>query len=105
MKLDRLTSTTARPTQETHERMVSASEHTVERVEAMEGIDVDRQRSRQQELAAANPNAVGPFEGQEQVLASARQVAQTLTSLGHQRQALIALGALASRFTRVDEKA
>ena len=105
MKLDRLEAKTAKPTQEARERGQIAAAHTVRRVEALEGVEADRQRSLQQELAAADPRAAAPFSGQEQVLAAAREVARTITSLGNQRSALIALHSLARSLSRVDEQA
>ena len=54
MKLPSLASTTQHPTRESVERVRHADEQ-VRRVELMEGVEGDRQRSLQQELAEIEP--------------------------------------------------
>lgn len=80
MKLTRLDSTTARPSGEAAARAQAAPER-VRRVEAMEGVEGDRQRSLRQELAEIDPRAVGPFAGQAQVMSDARIIAEQLARL------------------------
>ena len=81
MKLTPLSSTTARASSEAVARGREAATAQVRRVEAMEGAEGDRQRSLQQELSEVDPRAVGPFEGHEQIIRDARQVAESLAHL------------------------
>ena len=81
MKLTRLDSTTARPSGEAAARAQAAAPERVRRVEAMEGVEGDRQRSLRQELAEIDPRAVGPFAGQAQVMSDARIIAEQLARL------------------------
>jgi hypothetical protein len=104
MKLSRLESTTQHTSPEAAERARHVSASTIRRVEASEGVEGDRQRSLQQELAEYDPRAIGPFEGSELVLDSARQVAAQLTLLGSNMNGLVKLQALSQRFTRIDDK-
>ena len=76
MKLERLASTTETLSSEARERArVAASER---RVEAMEGVEGDRQRSLRQEIDSVEQLAIGEFAGQAQPLESARRVADQL---------------------------
>lgn len=68
MKLSRLSSTTQRPTQESIERVRHVDEERIRRVEVMEGVEGDRQRSLQQEMAEIQPAALGDFHGEEKGL-------------------------------------
>ncbi len=79
MKLDRLTSTTRQISHEAAERARAAAADNHRRVEAAEGIDPDRERSAQQELAAAAETSV-PTEGQAQQVA--KGVAAKILDLG-----------------------
>ncbi len=81
MTLSRLVSTTQRPTADAVARARAAVDAPVRRVEAMEAVTADRERSRQQELAEVDPRSLGPFAGGERVLADARQVAASLSGL------------------------
>lgn len=81
MKLTRLDSTTARPSGEAAARAQAAAPERVRRVEAMEGVEGDRLRSLRQELAEIDPRAIGPFNGQAQVMSDARMIAEKLASL------------------------
>ena len=105
MKLDRLTSTTAKPSQEALERGREAVAQDFRRVEASEGVDPDRQRSLQQELRAAHADSASVLKGEAQAAATARLVVQTLGQLGAQRQGLIALRGLSTVLPRIDEQA
>jgi hypothetical protein len=81
MKLTRLDSSTARLASEAVQRAHESAADQVRRVEAMEGVEGDRQRSLRQELAEIDQRAVGPFEGQDQVIRDAREIAGRLASL------------------------
>ncbi|NTV68941.1 MAG: hypothetical protein HGA71_02225 [Azonexaceae bacterium] len=81
MKLNRLSSTTQRPTRESSERVRPVDNEQIRRVEVMEGIEGDRQRSLLQEIAEVDPSAVGDFHGQERVLQGARDVAAQLLEM------------------------
>ena len=103
MKLNRLESTTQHTTPELTERARHVS-GSIRRVEAQEGVEGDRQRSLQQELAEFDPRAVGPFEGSEVILDNARQVAAQLTLVGTNLKGLVKLQTLSQRFSRIDDK-
>lgn len=89
MKLDRLSSTTQSISPESRERARHVADETVLRVDAMEGIEGDRQRSLQQELADFDPRAVGGFDGGELIMANAQELAQQLSLLGDAANALV----------------
>lgn len=89
MKLDRLSSTTQSISPESRERARHVADETVLRVGAMEGIEGDRQRSLQQELADFDPRAVGGFDGGELIMANAQELAQQLSLLGDAANALV----------------
>lgn len=76
MKLERLASTTETLSSEARERARVAAPEP--RVEAMEGVEGDRQRSLRQELDSVEQLAIGQFSGPAQQLASAREVAEQL---------------------------
>lgn len=103
MKLNCLESSTQHTTPELVERSRHVSD-SIRRVEAQEGIEGDRQRSLQQELAEFDPRAIGPFEGAEVIRDNARQVAAQLTLLGNKLDGLVKLQGLSQRFTRIDDK-
>lgn len=102
MKLPSLASTTQHPTRESVERVRHADEQ-VRRVELMEGVEGDRQRSLQQELAEIETAAIATFEGQEQILREATETAAQLLALGTAADALIKTGALPKVLPAVDE--
>ncbi|MDD2884932.1 MAG: hypothetical protein PHT48_07825 [Dechloromonas sp.] len=81
MKLARLEATTQTHSADAVARAHAAVDAPVRRVEAMEAVAIDRERSLQQELAEVDPRALGPFAGGERVLADARQVAASLSHL------------------------
>ncbi|MFZ2269375.1 MAG: hypothetical protein WAV95_17520 [Azonexus sp.] len=105
MKLNRLESTTRKHSSQAVERLPQGAAEQVRRVEAAEGVEADRQRSLQQELAEFDPRAVGPFEGGERLLQEAREVAAQLTLLGAAADAMLNLGPAARAFCQVDDKA
>ena len=82
MKLTRLASTTQRPTRESIERPRPLDDERIRRVEMLEGIEGDRQRSLQQEIAEIVPGAIADFKGGKQILQEARDMAAQLSSLG-----------------------
>lgn len=104
MKLSRLESTTQSHSPEVAERSRQSAAERVRRVEAMEGVEGDRQRSLQQEVAEVDPQAIGPFAGAEHVLEDARAVAAELTLLGTSASGLLKLRALSIPVERIDDK-
>jgi len=105
MKLSRLASTTQPHSPDAIERVRHVAGESVRRVEALEGVEGDRQRSLQQELADFDPRAVGSFEGGEQILQDARQLAAELTLLGNSRKGLLKLQAISLPCSRIDDQA
>lgn len=105
MKLNRLESTTQHISHDAVERAEHVSAAGVRRVEAMEGVEGDRQRSLQQDIAAFDPKAIGPFEGRERTLEDARQVAAQLSLLGNSANGLLKLRALSVACKRIDDEA
>lgn len=105
MKLNRLASTTQRPSQESSERARHVAGQRIRRVEALEGVESDRQRSLQQEIAEIAPGAIGAFKGGERVLQDARDVAAQLTALGPAVDELIKPTALPAAIKGVDDTA
>lgn len=105
MKLNRLASTTQQHSPDAIERVRHVAGQSVRRVEALEGIEGDRQRSLQQEIAEFDAKAIGPFAGDERMLQGARQVAAELTLLGTNRNGLLKLQALSHACVRIDDKA
>ena len=105
MKLTRLSSTTQRPTQESIERVRLADDERIRRVEVMEGVEGDRQRTLQQELAEIEAAAVGDFHGEEKVLQEARDVAAQLLDLDVGTDSLIKPGVPLDRLIGIDDTA
>ena len=105
MKLNRLDSSSQHHSQTALERVRHTASDDVRRVEAMEGVDSDRQRSLQQEIAEVDPRALGAFCGSAHVLQDAREVAAQLTLLGGNAQGLLQLQALSLRYPRIDDEA
>lgn len=103
MKLSRLESTTQSATREAGERARQAANASVRRVEAMEGVAPDRERSLSQELAEFDPRAVGPFGGQALIFANARQLADQLLKLGPALRSLCQLSPAATP-KRIDDE-
>jgi hypothetical protein len=77
MKLNRLDSTTQPLSREAVARARHVAGEQVRRVEAPEGVEGDRQRSLQQELAEFDPRAIGPFEGNAHICGTPRSRAAT----------------------------
>lgn len=92
MSLDRLSSTTQQYSRESVERAKAAAGERQRRVEAMEGVEGDRQRSLRQELAEAE--TPGPVMEDERMRAKARQLAENLRALGRRADALLRMPAL-----------
>ena len=63
MKMSRLPSTTQQATPEAAERAALVQAGSVRRVEPMEGVVNERERSLQQDMAEVDPRAVGPLSG------------------------------------------
>ena len=106
MKLSRLESTTQQHSPEAVERASHAQAQQIRRVEAMEGVVADRQRSLQQELADIDPRAQGPFAGGERILEDTRQLAAQLSELGSESNRLIKpVAGKDQLFTRIDASA
>jgi len=103
MKLTRLSSTTQRTTRESSERLRPLDSEQVRRVELMEGIEGDRQRTLQQEIAEVDPGAVGDFHGQERVLQDARNVAAQLLEMDFGTDSLIKPGVSLDRLIGIDD--
>lgn len=103
MKLTRLLSTTQRATRESSERVRPADNEQIRRVEVMEGIEGDRQRTLQQEIAEVDPGAVGDFHGQERVLQGARDVAAQLLEMDFGTDSLIKPGVPLDRLIGIDD--
>lgn len=82
MKLERLTSTTRSISREAAERARAAGIEEARRVNASEGAEGDRERSLQQELAAAE-NKVAMNTANDDALDEAREVAEQLVRLGN----------------------
>lgn len=80
MKLDRLTSTTQHLSQNAREHARHVAAEGVAQVVAIEGIEGDRQRSLQQEVAEFDQRVLDPFAGAGQVLAAAHEIAVQLVS-------------------------
>jgi hypothetical protein len=105
MKLNRLASTTQRPSQESIERVRHAPDERIRRVEALEGAESDRQRSLLQEIAEIDPGAIGAFNGGEQIMQGAHEVALQLALLGAAVDDLIKPSSLTAVIHGVDDKA
>ena len=103
MKLTRLSSTTQRTSRESSERVRPVDNEQVRRVEVMDGIEGDRQRTLQQEIAEVDPGAVGDFHGQERVRQGARDVAAQLLEFDFGTDSLIKSGVALDRLIGIDD--
>jgi hypothetical protein len=103
MKLTRLSSTTQRPTGESSERVRPADNDRVRRVELMEGIEGDRQRTVLQEIAEIDPAAIGGFHGEERVRQDAHNVAVQLLEMDVGTDSLIKPGVSLDRLIGIDD--
>ena len=82
MKLQRLTSTNRSITREAAERARAGAAESHRKVDAQEGTEADRERSLQQEVAAAEARFGAGGEREDQALHSAQALAEELTRLG-----------------------
>jgi len=105
MKLNRLESTTQRLSQESRERARHVAGQQVRRVESLEGIEGDRQRSLQQEMAEIEAGAIGEFSGAQRVFQDAREMAAELAALGTAADELIKGDALGAATGHIDDQA
>ena len=104
MKLDRLAGMTPRPSPESMEP-ARHGDPRIRRVEALQGVEGDRQRSLQQEMAEIEAAAIGEFNGSEQALQGARDVAAQLAALGAALDDLIKPAGLPAVIPGVDDTA
>lgn len=105
MKLDRLASTTQRLSQESIERARHVAGEQIRRVDALEGVEGDRQRSLQQEVSEIEPGAIGAFHGGEHVLQDAHDLAEQVAALGAAADHLIKPGSLPMAVKGIDDNA
>lgn len=103
MKLTRLSSTTQRPTRESSEHVRPVGKEQIRRVDDMDGIEGDRQRSLRQEIAEVDPGAVGDFHGEDRILQGAREVAAQLLELDAGMDSLIKPGVSLDRLIGIDD--
>lgn len=96
MKPARLESTTDRYARPALERSSDAGEHDVRRVEALDAIEGDRQRSVRQEMREADPGGGTSRE--------AHEVVEQIAGLSPEKRALLTRPALPDGFCVVDEK-
>ncbi len=89
MKLDRLTSTTQHLSQNAREHARHVAAESIAQVGAIEGIEGDRQRSLQQEIAEFDQRALGPFAGAGQIQAAAHEIAVQLVTLSGNAHSLV----------------
>ena len=105
MKSSRLLSTTDRYARPALERSPDVGELDVRRVEALNAIEGDRQRSLRQEMREADPqdrgNALGGLVGPPDV----REVVEQVVGLPPDERARLTHPALPDGFCVVDEKA
>ncbi|HLO63806.1 MAG TPA: hypothetical protein VK165_12680 [Azonexus sp.] len=98
MTLQRLASTTQqRPTPESTEPVSRGERERIRRVESLQGVEGDRERSLRQEMDEIAPGAIADFAGQEQILHEASEVAAQLVALGPAIDELIKPGDLSRR--------
>jgi hypothetical protein len=105
MKSQRLASTTERYAPQALERSSLAGAREIRRVEALEAIEGDRQRSLRQELDAADPGGHGLADGDDHVRQEAREVAEQLLKLPDEAKTQLTKPLLPEGFCVVDEKA
>jgi len=105
MKMSRLASTTQQVTPEAVERATLAQAGTVRRVEPMEGVANERERSLQQDMAEVDPRAIGPYQGIERRRQQADQLARRLVGMGSSALQLLRFDTRGKRPGKIDEKA
>ncbi|PKO35205.1 MAG: hypothetical protein CVU34_02545 [Betaproteobacteria bacterium HGW-Betaproteobacteria-7] len=101
MKSSRLLSTTDRYVRPALERSPDMGELDVRRVEALNAIEGDRQRSLRQEMREADPQGKGTPDTPRDV----HQVVEQLAGMPPEKRALLTRPALPDGFCVVDEKA
>ncbi|KAB2927478.1 MAG: hypothetical protein F9K30_03765 [Dechloromonas sp.] len=104
MKSERLASTTERYAPQALERPALAGEREIRRVEALEAIEGDRQRSLRQELAEAGPGGQGEPRSSELAQLAAHEVAEQLINLPDEARGQLTSPLLPDGFCVVDEK-
>ena len=105
MKLDRLASTTQHLSQESRDRARHVAGERIRRVDALEGVEGDRQRSVQQEMSEIEPGAIGVFNGGEHVRQDAHELAVQVAALGAGADHLIRAGSLPMAVKGIDDNA
>jgi hypothetical protein len=85
--------------------MAYVASERIRPVDALEGVNGDRQRSLQQDLGEIAPGAIGDFHGAEQVMQGARNVATQLVAMGKAADGLIKPSGLKVGIRGVDESA
>jgi hypothetical protein len=105
MKLGRLDANAQHPSRDVVERVRHVADEVVWHIGAIEGVDADRRRSVQQEIAEIEQKAIGDFDGGERILADAKAVAEQVSRLGGEALHLVKPTALEGSFYRVDDKA
>ena len=105
MKSSRLLSTTDRYARPALERSPDAGELDVRRVEALNAIEGDRQRSLRQEMREADPQQeLGGLAAVQASHPDAREVVEQVAGLPADKRALLAHPLLPDGFCVVDEK-
>lgn len=103
MKLDRLSPTQPAAVQSAGGGMHPATAPAP--VGSAAGTEADRRRSLRQDLEEIEEKAVGEFEGQEQVLTQAHEVARQLAGLGPAADKLVRPVTPRTNWHAVDEQA
>lgn len=87
------------------ERLAHVAESGVRRVEFVESVDSDRQRSLRQELNEFEQAAIGAFHGQERLLQEARDLAAQIVAGESELKSLLRTQGLSNRLLGVDDNA
>ena len=103
MKLIRLLTTTQHPTRQLSERVRPVDDERIRRVEVMEGVEGDRQRTLMQEIAEIDPGAIGSFHGEERMQQVERDVAAQLLEMDVGTDSLIKPGLQLDRLIGIDD--
>lgn len=105
MKLNRLPSVSTPLTPEAAARARATAVASRWHVGAAEGAEADRRRSLQQELEEIQAQAIDEFEGQEQVLQNAQEMAQKLAALGADAASLVRGEGMPANWHAIDDEA
>ncbi len=104
MKLDRLASTTQSAPAERRATGVAPPEDLrIRRVEAMQAVEGDRERSLQQEMAEIPPQTIADFDGGDKIREEARDLAAQVAALGGKADGLLRAEGVALPSAGVDE--